>query len=75
MVKQKKSQKISHAFFFGMQPKQVGLNGAIPLYHPIQLNNITFIFADELSAIYTERQEGGKKMSGALWNVLKSLFL
>lgn len=66
---------IKYALVFGRKPEEIGLNILIKPYQPFLLNNIRFIFADDLSAIFKERKEGGKVKSAALWNCLKATFL
>lgn len=67
-------QDIQTVILFGIHPEQLGVQFVTPPYHPIRHENITFLFADDLQAIFAERQAGGKQMSGALWKALKDLF-
>lgn len=71
------SQKLGFQYFisFGIEPERMGLYYENTLYQPLQYDNCTFLFADDLQKIFEERQQGGKRMSGELWKVLKSLFL
>lgn len=69
------SNSIKYVLAFGRKPQEMGLNISVKLYQPFLLNNIRFIFADDLSTILKERKEGGKVKSVALWNCLKATFL
>ncbi len=60
---------------FGAEPEELGLHFDHRLYQPIHLGNTTFLFADELQEIFEERRQGKKKMAGALWKALQSIFL
>lgn len=68
-------KEINHIISFGIPAKRLGLHFNYQLYSPHGFNNRTFLFVDPLQAIFEERQAGGKRMSGALWKVLKTLFL
>lgn len=59
---------------FGIDAARMGVQFATPHYQPVQHEGITFLFADDLEAIFAERQAGGKQMSGALWAALKDIF-
>ena len=59
---------------FGIDAARMGVQFATPRYQPVQHEGITFLFADDLEAIFEERQAGGKQMSGALWAALKEIF-
>ncbi len=63
------------AILFGLKPQEIGLQINAKPYMPVKLSNVRLIFVDDLSAIYEERQSGGKKMSAMLWNILKAEFL
>ncbi len=60
---------------FGISPGQLGLHMNINKYHPLHHAGITYLFADQLSAIHAERQSGGREMAGALWAALQQIFL
>lgn len=60
---------------FGHPLPQLGLHLELPMYYPTLHQGITFLVADPLLSIYQERQNGGKKMSGALWSALREIFL
>lgn len=64
-----------HFIAFGIEPQTMGIHYENTLYQPVRYDNCTFLFADDLQKIFEERQQGGKRMSGELWKVLKSLFL
>lgn len=68
-------RQIKHVLSFGIAPKRLGLHLNHQLYMPFLFNQRTFLFVDSLPAIFEERQEGGKRMSGALWKALKEVFL
>lgn len=60
---------------FGLSPEQMGIHFKINLYDMLSYNGQKYVFADDLTAIYEERQQGGKRMSSELWKVLQNLFL
>jgi hypothetical protein len=60
---------------FGVLPPQLGIHFEWPLYYPMSLQNIQYLQVDDLDAIFQERQQGGKKMSGALWKCLQDMLL
>ncbi len=60
---------------FGIVPSYLGIHFEWPLYYPMRLQNIQYLNADDLDAIFQERQKGGKKMSGALWKCLQDMLL
>jgi hypothetical protein len=60
---------------FGLVPEHLGIHFEWPLYYPMRLQNIQYLRADDLDAIFQERQQGGKKMSGALWKCLQDMLL
>lgn len=59
---------------FGFSLPQLGFHFEIPQYYPFKHQGVTYLFVDELWAIYEERQAGGKKLSGALWKCLQEIF-
>lgn len=59
---------------FGFTLPQLGFHFEIPQYYPFKHQNTTYLFVDDLLAIYEERQAGGKKLSGALWKCLQEMF-
>ena len=61
---------IKKALFFGIKPKNLGLNIDTPQYLPFHLNDCTFLFADPLSKIFNSNE-----LKKALWHCLQQLFL
>lgn len=59
---------------FGFPLPQLGFHFEIPNYYPFKHQGTTYLFVDDLLAIYEERQAGGKKLSGALWKCLQEMF-
>lgn len=59
---------------FGFALPQLGFHFEIPNYYPFKHQGVTYLFVDDLLAIYEERQAGGKKLSGALWKCLQEMF-
>ncbi len=59
---------------FGFALPQLGFHFEIPNYYPFKHQGTTYLFVDDLLAIYEERQAGGKKLSGALWKCLQEMF-
>ncbi len=66
---------VRKAIFFGVEPGAVGLHCAGRRYAPLAFSDFTCVFADELGTIFQERQQGGKRLSGALWQSLQELFV
>lgn len=60
---------------FGIPPEHLGIYMQIKPYELLEYNALRFVFVDDLQAVFEERQQGGKQMSGALWKVLQMLFL
>lgn len=63
-------EKPRYVLIFGLTAAQAGLQVQAPLYQPLYLHGITWLFADSLAALEPDRL---KKAS--LWNALKILFL
>ncbi len=68
------AQNFKTVIAFGIDAARMGVQFATPPYLPVQHEGTTFLFADDLEAIFEERQAGGKQMSGALWAALKEIF-
>jgi hypothetical protein len=69
-----RSQSLKYVLIFGLAPKDLGLHFALTPYRPVDFGGLVFILAHSLAAIYEERQQGGKQMSGELWRALKGVF-
>jgi len=54
---------------FGLAPQQLGLQIIVHNYQPFQLNNCTFLFADDLKIIAAD-----KLLKVRLWEALKHIF-
>lgn len=65
--------KVNSVVIFGLSPQVFGIRFALPLYTLIEHQNIQYLRVDDLTAIYEERQSGGKKMSGLLWRAIQQL--
>ena len=61
---------IEKAIFFGLKPKNIGLNIDTPQYLPLLFNDCTFLFVDSLSKIASSNE-----LKKALWNCLQQMFL
>ena len=61
---------VKYALFFGLRPKKASLNINTPLYHPFKISGISFLFADQLSAIQNDA-----KLKRPLWEGLKKVFV
>ena len=61
---------IEKAVFFGLKPKDLGLNITPPQYLPFLFNDCTFLFADPLSKIFNSAD-----LKRALWSALQRMFL
>ncbi len=70
----RKQVAVKKVVFFGVEPRVVGLNCTCRLYAPLAFPDFTCVFTDELETILQERQQGGKRLSSALWQSLKELF-
>lgn len=70
-VLQKK--EVRSVVIFGLAPQALGIRFALPLYTLIEHQDVQYLRVDDLSAIYEERQNGGKKMSGLLWRAIQQL--
>lgn len=70
-----RGKDVKEIISFGIPPEKLGLHLNYKHYLPLIFNQRTFLFTDALYAIFEERQLGGKKMSGALWKALKTMFL
>ena len=70
----KKEFEFKKIIVFGTTPQQLGLLFNCIPYQIINHRSQSFLFADPLSAIFEERQSGGKQMSGKLWKALKEMF-
>lgn len=60
---------------FGIPPTALGIRFALPPYHNVIHRNTGFLWADDLATIFAERQQGGKKMSGQLWQAIQQFSL
>jgi hypothetical protein len=69
-----RAQPLKYVLIFGLAPKDLGLHFALTPYRPVEFDGLVFILAHRLAAIYEERQQGGKQMSGELWRALKGVF-
>ncbi|GAB5550641.1 MAG: hypothetical protein Sapg2KO_02320 [Saprospiraceae bacterium] len=65
--------KVQSVVIFGLLPEVFGIRFALPPYTLIEHQNIQYLRVDDLTAIYEERQNGGKKMSGLLWRAIQQL--
>ncbi len=63
-----------YVFLFGIEGQRVGLHFQLPPYQPVRFGSAVYLMADPIAAIYRERQEGGKAMSGKLWKALQHCF-
>lgn len=70
ILKSIKDLKIKKVLCFGLQPKDLTLNFSTTLYKPMQVGDMTFLFADALSTL--DKEPDRKK---ALWNNLQEIFL
>lgn len=65
----KKTNKVDKLIVFGMPPEQLGLFFQCSVYHPITVNNCTFLFCENIHKI--RPNEVAKRN---LWNAMKNLF-
>lgn len=61
---------IEKAVFFGLKPKDIGLNIETPQYQALLFNDCTFLFADPLSKIFYSAE-----LKKSLWACLQKMFL
>ena len=71
----RQKHNMSYLISFGVDPRRLGLHFEHTLYQAFQHQGITYLFVDDLEAIFEERQEGGKQKSSALWKALQHIFL
>ena len=65
-----KTYDVFNILLFGIQPKDIGLNGQIPNYYPISINEKRILVADALAKISTNQS---KKKD--LWTALQRMFV
>jgi hypothetical protein len=65
--------KAKSIILFGLEPPQLGIQFQLPPYALIEHQGVQYLRVDDLKAIYDERQNGGKKMSGQLWKAIQKL--
>ena len=70
----RKHLPVKKAIVFGPAPSAIGLQCPEQRYQLLSFRGMTCLFADELERIHQERQQGGKRLSTALWQSLKALF-
>lgn len=58
-----------YAICFGIAPSDLGLHLQIPLYQTVVLGGTSFLFADSLTLIASDKQK-----KAALWNTLKVMY-
>lgn len=75
MVKMLEGREIQQVLMFGIPPHELGIRFALPPYHNISHQGVHYLWADALPAIFAERQDGGKTMSGKLWKAIQQFDL
>ncbi len=63
-------QQIKDLLVFGINNTQLGIYANQKKYQPFYIQQVTYIFADNLSEIQAQ-----KELKGALWDALKKVFL
>ncbi|PHI19699.1 hypothetical protein CEQ90_11665 [Lewinellaceae bacterium SD302] len=66
--------KIRRIMIFGISGKRLGLHFLVSNYAPIVVNEKTYLFADDLSVIQSEKAAGNARKAGALWQAVKAAF-
>ncbi len=64
-----RENEIMKVFFFGVEPKNAGLNLEHIKYIPVELDGITYLFADEIGTIMNDQA-----LKKHLWRALKEIF-
>ena len=67
--------EIQTLLVFGINSERLGIHFQVVPYEFLRYEGRNYVFLDDLQLIYDERQQGGKRMSGELWKILKTLFL
>ncbi len=65
---------IDTIFAFGIRPAEIGIQAQFPSYLPVEIDQKTYLFADDIARIHEERQQKGTQLSGALWKAIRQLF-
>ena len=68
-----RKNKLQSLILFGIPPEEMGIRLQINRYQILNHQDIKILWADDIKAIYEERQAGGKQMSGQLWKALQVL--
>ena len=68
------AEDAKYVFIFGIEGHRIGLHFRLPAYQPVRFGSAVYLMADSIAAIYQERKDGGKAMSGKLWKALQHCF-
>lgn len=69
-----RQKSIRYVLAFGIPAADMGVQALAQAYQPAEIEGLTLLLAHDIAAISEERRQGGKQLSGALWNALKVLF-
>ncbi len=69
-----RQKNIQQVLAFGIPAANMGIQALAQAYQPVEIEGLTLLLAHDIAAISEERKQGGKQLSGALWNALKIMF-
>ncbi|NUO03279.1 MAG: hypothetical protein HUU01_21930 [Saprospiraceae bacterium] len=69
-----RQKPVRYVLAFGIPAANMGVQALVQAYQPAGIEGLTLMLAHDIAAIAEERKQGGKQLSGALWNALKLLF-
>lgn len=69
-----RQKPVRYVFAFGVPAADMGIQALAKAYQPAEIEGLTLMLAHDIAAIAEERKQGGKQLSGALWNALKAIF-
>ncbi len=68
-------QAYEYVLVFGSLLDDIGIYAKLPMYQPAHLNRLHIAQMDDLSDIYSEKQQSQRPKSRQLWELLKNTFL
>jgi len=69
-----RQKPVRYVLAFGVPAADMGIQALAQAYQPAEVEGLTLLLAHDIAAIAEERKQGGKQLSGALWNALKAMF-
>lgn len=71
----RQSKKTERIIIFGIEPRTLGLHFQLAAYHPVRVNDRTYLLADDPLTIRDEKTGGKTQKAAALWRAVKAAFL